>query len=195
MTQLFPRQTLYAASFTLTGTGDALNFRPARPVIVTDWGFIITTSCTGTSGVAKGNLRPTAGSTSGQTVGASSSASGPVGQTIFADTAGGTMTIAATQAAGTEVVHRVKPEPLPGNLTQFGTLANNNLPGSGLTSSTASQGLQINPGQEFAINVTTGMGTAGAGIPYVSYFEMPLAGDFNAPGSTNAIANVTFLDS
>lgn len=182
MTQLFPRQTLYAADFTMTGTGDALTFRPARPVVIVEWGFIVKTSMTGSNGAATANLRPTAGSTSGQTVGASSSTTGPAGETQNSDTAGGAMTVAPL-AAGKAYMHRVFPLP-----AQSGAV-------SGNTGSSSVQGLQVNPGQEFAINVGTGMGTAGAATPFVTYYELPSVGDANAQGSTNAMANVTFLQS
>lgn len=179
MTQVFPRLTLYGASATMTATGDKLVFDPGRPVVIVEWGFIVTTALTGTNGAATGNLRPTAGSTSGQTVGASSSSTGPAGETQYSDTAGGAMTIAPL-VAGKGYMHRVYPLP-----AQSGAV-------SGNTGSTSAQGLLILPGQEFAINVGTGMGTAGAAIPFVTYFELPSVGDANAQGSTNAMANITF---
>lgn len=184
MTQLFPRQTVYGAAGTsLTATGDLAKVAPARPIVVTDWGITVTTALSGTSGKATGNLRPTAGSTTSQTVGSSSSSTGPVGQTITSDTAGGQMTLAAGPAAGTQLAHRILPEPGISS------------PTNGLTSSTSSQGVQVNPGQEFAVNLGTAMGTAGAGQAWITYFELPAAGDANASGSQNAMANVTFLQS
>jgi hypothetical protein len=182
MTQYFPRQTVYGSVFTATGTGDALSFKPARPVIVTDWGVIVTTALSGSNGKATCNLRPTAGSTSGQTVGSTASSTGPIGQTITTDTAGGQITLAPL-GAGNVYLHRVRPAP--------GISAS----GNGFTGQTASQGLQVNPGQEVAVNVGTGVGTAGAVVAFITYYELPETGDASAPGSVNALANVTVAQS
>ena len=183
MTQMFPRQTLYAADFTMTATGDALTFRPSRPVIVVEWGFTVKTALSGTAAVLTGNLRPTAGSTTSQTVGASTSSTGPAGETQYSDTAGGAVTTPTSLAAGKAVLHRVYPLP-----AQSGAV-------SGNTGSTSAIGLKIVPGQEFAINCGTAQGSAGAVTPFVTYFEMPSVGDANAQGSTNDMANVSVIQS
>lgn len=181
MTQLFPRQTVYGSAATsLTATGDLAKIAPARPIVVTDWGITVTTATSGTSGKATGNLRPTAGSTTSQTVGSSTSSTSGIGATIYTDTAGGQMTLAAA-AAGTQYAHRILPEP---------GIAS---PTNGNTGSTSAQGVQVNPGQEFAVNLGTAMGTAGAGQAFITYFELPAVGDANAQGSTNPMANVSFV--
>lgn len=181
MTQLFPRQTLYGASATLSATGDKLVFDVGRPVVIVEWGFIVTTAISGTVGLATLNLRPTAGSTVGQTVGASSSSTGPAGETQNSDTAGGQITLAAL-TAGKAYMHRISLQ-----AAAVGGV-------SGLTSSTSPQGLKVIPGQEAAINVGTAT-TAGAAIPFITYFELPSVGDSVATGNTNDMANVTFAQS
>lgn len=181
-TQLFPRQTIYGASATLTATGDKLVLDPGRPIVIVEWGFVITTAITGTNGLATLNSRPTAGSTAGQTVGASTSSTGPAGETQFNDTAGGAMTLAPL-AAGKAYMHRISLQAAPSGSV------------SGPTGSSSQQGLTINPGSEAAINVGTGVGTAGAGIPFITYFELPSVGDAVASGSNNPMANVTFAQS
>lgn len=178
MTQFFPRQTIYGASATLSVTGDKLVIDPGRPIVVVEWGVVLTTALSGASGLATMNLRPTAGSTVGQTVGASTSSTGPAGETQFSDTAGGQMALAPL-AAGKAYMHRVS--------LQAAAVAGV----SGNTGSTSAQGLVVNPGQEVAINVGTGAG-AGAGIPFITYFELPSVGDSVAAGTNNAMANVTF---
>jgi len=179
MTQLFPRQTVYGSAATsLTATGDLAKIQPSRPIVVVEWGVVITTTSTGTNGTATGNLRPTAGSTTSQTVGASTSSTGAAGETQYSDTAGGAMTMAPL-AAGKAYLHRIYPLP-----AQSGAV-------SGNTGSTSAQGVQVNPGQEFAVNLGTAMGSAGAGTAFITYFELPSVGDANAQGSTNPMANVT----
>lgn len=209
MTQLYPRQTIYTPPATvLTGAAaDLIKFDPARPIVVTDWGVVITTTCTGTNGKLTVNLRPTAGSAAGQTVGSSTSFTTNTGQSAFTDVAGGQMTLTgggAAFVAGKEVSHVVFPEPGTGNLAVFGTTGNqgggtgqpgNNPPGTGLVSSTANQGLLVLPGQEVALALATGLGTAGAGTGYITFYELPLAGDATASGSLNDIANTSFVQS
>lgn len=208
MTQLYPRQTIYTPPATsLTVIGDLIKFNPARPIVVTDWGVVFTTTCTGTNGKITCNLRPTAGSTAGQTVGLSSSFTTNTGQSAFTDTAGGQMTLTgggAGFAAGKEASHVVFPEPSTGGLAVFGTTGNqgggtgqpgNNPPGTGLVSSTANQGLLVLPGQEVALNLGTAMGTAGAGTAYITFYELPLAGDATITGTLNDIANTSFVQS
>lgn len=184
MTQLFPRQTAYgSAAQAITATGDILKLQPGRPVIVVEWGFIVTTALSGTAAVLTANLRPTAGSTSGQTVGASSSSTGPAGETQYSDTAGGQMTTPTSLAAGKVAIHRVFPLP-----AQSGSV-------SGNTGSTSTQGVKVLPGQEFAINVGTAQGSTGNVTPYVTYIELPSVGDANAQGSNNDMANVSVIQS
>lgn len=173
MTQLFPRQTIYgSAAASLTATGDLVKIQPGRPIVVTEWGIAITTTTTGSTGLATCNLRPTAGSTSGQTVGASTSSTGPAGETQYNDTAGGQMTLAPL-AAGKVYLHRIRYS------------SNSN------SSSTSAQGLTVNPGQEVAVNLGTAMGSAGAGTAFITFFELPSVGDATAAGSNNPMANVT----
>lgn len=205
---IFPRQTVYGTQAqALTAAGDLVKIQPSRPIIVTDWGITFTTSGTGTNGVATGNLRPTAGSTVGQTVGASAAYTSPTGQAGTVDTAGGAMTLtggSANIAAGKQLAHRIYPEPAPGGLATFGATGNqgggtglpgNNMPGSGVVSSTGPQGVQVNPGQEFAVNLGTALGTAGAGTPFITYYELPAVGDSTISGAQNYESNVTFQQS
>lgn len=183
MTQLFPRLTLYGASATMSATGDKLVFDPGRPVMIVEWGFIVTTALTGTNGLATLNLRPTAGSTAGQTVGSSTSSTGPIGETQYSDAAGGQITLAPL-VAGKAYLHRIN---LQVAVSASGV--------SGQTGTTSSQGLKVIPGQEAAINVGTAMGTAGAAIPFITYVELPSVGDSTAVGNSNDMANVTIANS
>lgn len=129
----------------ITSTGDILVFTPARPIAVVDFGLVVTTTFNASAGAVtlKLDKRVTAGSDTGR-----------------GDGDLGTLTMTAAQAqalAAGDVARSVKAE------------------GSGAYAGPAATEAAdvVLPGEQAVVEVTDAAATAGSGIPFIGFKDLP----------------------
>lgn len=185
----------------VTAAADALVLGVGGPCVVVRWGFVCSTLVNDAINALKltGDLRATAGSDIGRVTGSTTTLQGATGYnasnqpTLFADTAGGSLTLAASAsqvAAGKGVFHDMNPQAASGTPPLYPPY-------------TASQPedtqLEIYPGQEFILRIQATAPAAGAGRFFVEVKDLPVQYDrlgqysstISGPVPSNPYANMT----
>jgi hypothetical protein len=177
-----PAEGSTTASVALTA-GPVLIYAPWRPIRIVRWGMVCVTTVNDTTNALKltCDLRPTAGSSTGQVTGASTLISAQTGWNastlpqLFYDTKGGSITLTASAsqvAAGQAIYHEVGPQApsaayspyYPDPDTAFDA-------GSGVAT-----GFLVYPGQEVVITSQATAPATGAGKFFLEVDEQAFAG-------------------
>ena len=168
----------------VTTATQVLQFAPSKPAQIVRWGFLCKTTVNDATNalVLSGDVWPVIGSNSNAIAGSTTVVSSTTGYNaagspaLYSDTAGGslTLTASATQVvAGKGVYHTMNPQkassgsyyPVPGSTQPADTQ------------------LVIYPGQQFVISVAATAPSAGDGIFFVEYKDLPFQGlQYNAAG-------------
>lgn len=134
-----------AGPVVFTGTGDKFIITPATPINILRWGIVIETAKDASALVLKLDTRPTAGSDTAR---------------VTSDT----LTDSATARAAGVVLER----------KMTGTNPNSSTGSDGSLVNVASGGpVQINPGQQAVIQVSTAAASTGKGYIFAEYVQFP----------------------
>lgn len=177
-----PPQGATSGYVSVTVAGDILRVAPVAPIQIVRWGFDAAVGVADATNALKltGDVRPTMGSNTGRTTGATTTVSSQTGYNassqpaFLTDTAGGslTLTAAASQlAAGKGVSHEVNPQAGSGSPSLYPQPDTAFSAPGGVDTQ-----LVIYPGQEFVIAVQATAPAAGSGSAWVEYRELANVG-------------------